>query len=119
MANKSPSADMKSAEMNNDLLGQFASASEKNETVEILKELFDKKKLNLITDLKPDHIALITRMDVIADLKSIPEWKTGIIKFMELRISKNRQSRTELIKAISGLMQQKRRLFDSVFNRDA
>jgi hypothetical protein len=103
---------------NSSLLDQFANASEKNETVEVLKKLFDKTKLNLITDLKGDHISLITRMLIIADLKNIPQWKQGIITFMELRISKDRKSRTEIIKAISSLMQQKRKFTDALFNRD-
>jgi hypothetical protein len=103
---------------NSELLDQFATASEKNETVEVLKELFDLSKLSLITDLKPDHISLITRMLIISDLKSIPQWNKGINTFMKLRISKNRQSRTELIKAISGLIQQKRKFTDALFNRD-
>jgi hypothetical protein len=103
---------------NDDLLAQLVSSSEKNETVEILKELFDKTKLNLITDLSPDHIALITRMSVIADLKSIPQWTTGINQFMELRISKKRASRTELIKAISGLNMQRKKLLGGMFDRD-
>lgn len=90
-----------------ELLTAFQNAQEKNEIVEVLKELFDTKKLNLITDLSPDHIALITRMLVISDLKNIPEWKQGIEIFMQLRVSKNRQSRTELIKAIGSLLHQR------------
>lgn len=106
------------AKENSSLLDQFANASEKNETVEVLKELFDKNKLELITDLSPDHISLITRMLVLSDLKNIPQWKQGIKTFMELRVSKNRLSRTELIKAISGLLNQKRKFTDALFNRD-
>lgn len=97
-----------------DIVNQLSIAGEKNETVEILKELFDKNKLNLITDLSPDMISLVTRMSVIAskEVKDIPQWREGLKLFMELRISNKRQSRTELIKAIGTLnMQKKQGLF--------
>jgi hypothetical protein len=90
-----------------DLLNQFRNATDKNEQVEILKELFDVKKLELITDLSPDHVALITRILMISDLKDIPKWKEGIVYFMKLRISNKRQSRKELIDAIKGINSQK------------
>lgn len=117
MAKVNDISNMDSATKQN-ILDSFATASEKNQYVEVLKELFDVTKLKLITDLKSDHVSLITRMLVISDLKDIKEWKDGIDIFMQLRISKDRKSRKELISAIKGVMSEKRGIMDKVFGNN-
>lgn len=84
------------------LLSQFGESREKNEIVEVLKELFDLDKIELITDLEPDEIKLVTAINVCAGLKNIPSWKTGTDLYMKLLLSKNRKSRREIIDAIKG-----------------
>jgi len=84
------------------LMSSFANQQNKNELAEILKELFDEKKIQLITDLTKDEIKLVTRIVVIADMKGLSIWKSGIKTYLKLVLSKNRQSRKELLDAIRG-----------------
>ena len=79
----------------------------KNPMTEILKELFDKKKIYMIGDLTKDEIKLITRIYMIAELKDIPAWKTGLDMYIQLLLSKNRESRKEIISAIQGAVRKK------------
>jgi len=84
-----------------DIVTRFQdSLQPKNETVEILKELFDKTKIGMISELRPDEIKLITRIRAIAELKDIKHWNTVTDWFMLLMLSNSRKSRKELIEAI-------------------
>ena len=78
-----------------------------NSMTEILKELFDKKKIYMIGDLTKDEIKLITRIYMIAELKDIPAWRTGVDMYIQLLLSKNRESRKEIISAIQGAVRKK------------
>ena len=103
--------------MNKDeMLSKFDASMDKNEIVEILKELFDKNvdsngkplpKIPQITDLSKDEISLITRIHMIGKIKSIPCYQQAIDYFMMLRLSLKRASRREIIDAIRGYQQQK------------
>lgn len=84
------------------LIEGIQETGKKNEVSEALKELFDKQKLNMITDLSGDEIRLITRIVTIAKIRKIDSWKEAIILYMELQISKKRSSRKEMLKAIGG-----------------
>lgn len=90
-----------------DILDKFSDSQEKNEVVEVLKELFMKDKIEMISDLSNDEIALITRIDTIAFYKDIPMWNYAKDYFIKLKLSKNRKSRKELIDAIRSHNQQK------------
>jgi len=83
------------------VFSQFDSVKDKNETVEVLKELFDKNKLDMITELTRDEISILTRIQVLAEYKNIPMFKKISDVFETLMISKGRKSRKELITAIS------------------
>lgn len=87
------------------LTAQFAQQQDKNEIVEILKELFDENKLKMITDLEPDEIKLLTKMLVIAKMKDIEAWNDVSELFMILMLSKNRKSRAEIIEGVKGYYQ--------------
>lgn len=84
------------------LLGSFAEGKDKNEIIEVLKELFDPKKINQITDLTDDEIKIITAITVIADMKKMEIWDKGVYVYMSLLLSRNRKSRREVIDAIKG-----------------
>lgn len=90
-----------------ELYSSFANNQEKNELAEVLKELFNVNKIEMITELTDDEISLMTRILIIAELKGIENWNTGLAFFMKLKLSKNRSSRNELLKAISGYSQQR------------
>jgi hypothetical protein len=84
-----------------------AGLMEKNQMAEILKELFDSDKIPMITDLSTDEIKLCTRIYIISYLKNIPVWRRGLKIYMKLLLSKKRESRKEIIRAIEGLNRKK------------
>ena len=85
---------------------QFSQAQNKNPGAEILRELFDKKKIFLITDLSTDEIRMATRIFMIAQMKNIGVWKDGLSFYLELCVSRDRKSRKELVDAMKNLNQQ-------------
>lgn len=74
-----------------------------NQMAEVLKELFDERKIFMIGDLTPDEVKLATRIYMLSELKDMPEWKEGLKIFIELLLSKRRESRKEIIDAIKGI----------------
>jgi len=87
----------------NDIVDQFAQQQQKNEIAEVLKELFEEKKIFLISDYSKDEIKLLTRIYLVADMKGIEVYKTGLVFYSKLMLSKDRQSRKELLEAIRGV----------------
>lgn len=88
--------------VSDEIANAFTQAQNRNEVAEVLKELFDKGKIYLITDLSRDEIKLMTRIYMIAEMKDIDIWKSGLYIYSQLMLSKGRKSRTELIEAIKG-----------------
>ena len=87
----------------------FPSSSmlEKNSMLEILGELFDTDNIPMITDLSTDEIKLCTRIYIISHIKNIPVWRKGLKVYMKLLLSRKRESRKEIIRAIEGLNRKK------------
>jgi hypothetical protein len=88
------------------ILESFKDAINKSEMAEVLKELFDEKKLYMIGDLSRREIQLATKILVISKIKNIGIMKDGVRIFMTLLISKDRRSRKELLEAIRGYSSQ-------------
>ena len=86
-----------------ELLTKFAETQQRNEIAEVLKELFEEKKIFLISGLSKDEIKLCTRIYLVADMKNINIYKTGLAFYVKLMLSKDRQSRRELLEAIRGI----------------
>lgn len=86
-----------------DIESAFNTMQNTTDITEVLKELFNDKKIPLITDLSQDEIALITKIDTVSELKYMTDWKRATDKFMTLKLSKNRQSRKEIIDAVRSL----------------
>ena len=84
------------------MMESFANLQNKNEMAEVLKELFDDNKIKMMTDLTHDEIKLVTRLNMIADMKDIKIYKDGLGLYMQLLLSKNRKSRREILEAIKG-----------------
>lgn len=101
------------------LMNSFQGQMNKNEIAEVIKELFDEKKIALITDLTADEVKLITRIMMIADMKNLTIWNKGIKWYMKLVLSKKRQSRRELLDAIKGSNQHQGNFFNRMnpFNK--
>ena len=91
---------------NQDMLSAFSEMQNKNEMAQVLKELFEDKKIFMISDLTRDEIKLATRIYTIAELKNIGAWKTGLMFYCQLLLSKDRKSRKEVLEAIRGYAQQ-------------
>lgn len=75
----------------------FNKVQNRNEAVEVLKELFDEKKIYMISDLSQEQINIATRIFMIAKIKKLKIWEDGLVFFLKLLLSKNRQSRKELL----------------------
>ena len=84
---------------------KFAAMQNQSEMSEVLKELFDPKKLFMIADMSKDEIKLATRIYMIADMKGIQIWKDGLEFYARFLISKDRKSRKEILQAIQGYHQ--------------
>jgi len=84
------------------LLKEFQATQDKNEIVEVLKELFREENIRLITELDHDEITLLTRISSIAKMKNISIYDHTIDTYMKLLLSKKRKSRSEIIDAIKG-----------------
>ena len=87
---------------NKSLMSSFSQQKNKNEMNDIMSELFNIEKIRMITDLSDSEIKLVTRLEILSDIKSIDVYKKGIQVFLELKLSKRRLSRTEILKAVEG-----------------
>lgn len=87
------------------MVDAFARQQNKNEHVEVLKELFNPAKLRMITELTDAEIAICTRMELIAKLMNASEYADAAEMFMMLRLSRQRKSRHEIIEAVKALFQ--------------
>lgn len=103
-----------------DIETAFAAMQNRNEMAEVLKELFDEQKIYMIGDMSKDEIKLATRIYMIASIKKIDVWFTGLAFYTKFLISKDRKSRSEILRAIAGY-QQPQGLLNKLgggFNRD-
>lgn len=71
--------------------------SERQKTLQILLE---KKNINLKTELSDDEILELTKLEVINERIHSTSLSTFMSKFKELRVSKDRQGRKEIIGAM-------------------
>src|SRR4030043_206960 len=83
------------------LVEEFGKAQNRNDMAETLKELFDEKKIYMISDLSRDEARLMTRIYIIAKMKKKQRWLDGLAFYSKIVLSNNRKSRTELLKAIA------------------
>lgn len=67
----------------------------------IVQELFTTKQINLKTHLSDNEVKLITRLKMIGIIFGIPKMNTLTGEFKELRVSKDRLGRMELVKALN------------------
>ena len=94
-----------------EVANSFTQVNNSSDTAESINHLFDTdkelKKIYQITDLSQNEISLITRILMIAELKNITQFKTLILHYCQLKLSKNRQSRREVLSAIEGVNHQR------------
>lgn len=92
-------------EKEHDVFNSFSQQQNKSDMNEILKELFNKTKIEMITDLSISEIKLITKIKMVSKIKNIKIYDEGVKMFMELKLSQKRLSRRELIDAVKGFYQ--------------
>ena len=114
-----PNPDQQDAPPANDaeLEQAFNSMQNRNEMAEVLKELFDEKKIYMIGDMTKDEIKLATRIYIIARLKNLDAWLVGLAFYTKFLISKDRKSRSEILKAIAGY-QKPEGMLSKIFNKE-
>lgn len=93
----------------------FSQMQNRNEAVEVLKELFDEKKIYMITDLSREEINLATRIYMISKMKNLKYWQEGLAFLCKLMLSKNRKSRQELLNGMKAY-EEKRMQSTNPFN---
>ena len=84
------------------VMSALAGSGKGVEITEILKELFDKGKIFMITDLSRDEAIICTRIYMVAKMKGIQSWIDGLTFFCQIMLSVKRRSRKELIDSIIG-----------------
>jgi len=67
---------------------------------DVLKDMTDKKKVELLTELDDKEIKLMTRLMMLKTMRKNKIYEEVVNMFMLLRVSKGRQSRGEILKAI-------------------
>ena len=94
---------MTNGEFGADLGASFELPSAEDDSVskKILEELFTTKNLNFKTDLSDKEIKILTRLVVLSDILKLTGLKKLTNEFKELRISKKRMGRNELVEALS------------------
>ena len=86
-----------------DSLSTFEENREKPEDSErekILQILLESKDINLKTELSDTEILEISKLQVISNSIVSPSLDLFLLNFKELRVSKNRQGRKEIVGAI-------------------
>ena len=86
----------------NEIMSKFSELQNKIEISEVVKELFQKNKIFMITDLTRDEIKLLTRIYGIAKLKKLDNWVVMCEIYAQLVLSNERKSRKEILEAIRG-----------------
>lgn len=75
--------------------------------MKILDTLFTNKDLNFKTELSDREIKIMTRLTILADLMDLKALKEVVREFKELRVSKQRAGRNELVSALVKAQQEK------------
>lgn len=68
--------------------------------MKILETLFTTTDLNFKTDLSDREIKILTKLTTLANLLDLSELHTIVKEFKELRVSKARAGRQELVQAL-------------------
>lgn len=87
----------------------------KSPLAEAVTVMFNDLKIDMITDLTDDEIKLITKIYMVADIKSVSVWSKGVKYYLRLLLSRKRKSRAELLQAIEG-SQKKQNFVEKILN---
>jgi len=101
--------------MSNDLSdmtgGSITAVNQQSDISESIKQLFadkdDMNKIFQITDLSQNELSLVTRIWTIGQLKNISQFKDLVLFYCQIRLSRDRKSRYEVLRALEGANQQK------------
>jgi hypothetical protein len=96
---------------NDDLSTLFTSSmpnSDQGKYLEIVKEMFDKSKTKLISELDDREIRAFTRIEFLASLLKrkygvqVLDVASLVENFLQFRVSRKRKSRGEFVESITG-----------------
>lgn len=73
------------------------SMTDENDMAKTVKELSTVEKRNILSELNDREISILTRMKSIATLTGITEFEDIVNDYMLMKISRNRQSRKEMV----------------------
>jgi len=85
-----------------DILSAFQAGQNKSEVAEVLRELFDKDKIYMISDLTKDEVKIAIRIYMIAEIKGFDHWKKALYHYCTMLIARDRKGRREIIDALKG-----------------
>jgi len=77
-----------------------------NSIKSVSKELFSSDKIDVKTELSGDEINMVTKLRFLEERFALGNMDTLINSLLRLRVSKNRKSRDEFIKALNSENQQ-------------
>jgi hypothetical protein len=100
------------------LAEQFNIPSEDEDkfAMKILDTLFTIKDINFKTELSDKEIKILTKISVISEMLQSDELRTLVKDFKELRVSKNRKGRNELVQALVKAQEERKDKFSSIKN---
>lgn len=78
----------------------FGMFENENEDIQVVKELFTDKNIDMKTDLDDGEITNVALLYFLADEFKIPALQRYADKFLRLRVSKQRKGRAEFIQAV-------------------
>jgi len=91
-----PQDDVSSSAIDEAFSGELSNEND------IIKELFSVKNIYAKTDLSEEEISIVSRLYYLSDYIKHPQLAMLLDKLLMLRISKNRKSREEFVKAHTG-----------------
>jgi len=86
----------------------MANADDEAEIMKIFRELFDRDKIKMISQLTADELRMILSLLMLSKQMSMPILGECATTFLELRLSTERRSRRELLEAVKGYMHDRR-----------
>ena len=93
-----------------DVTSSFTNVTQQSDISESIKTLFDDdpelKKIFQITDLSQNEISLVTRIWLIGEMKNIKQFRSLVLFYCQIRLSKDRRSRYEVLRALEGIREQ-------------
>lgn len=110
---------MSAEEFGEDKISEQFNIPNENEdkfAMKILETLFTPKDLNFKTDLSDREIKILTKLTVVGHILNMPSLTKLVDEFKQLRVSKNRGGRQELVQALVKAQEERKDKIESLKN---